>query len=58
MGDSEETIIEEKNKQGTTVNKYIKGRYLGKVISMLLREDLQNATSSLTLPLAENLQPK
>lgn len=28
---SEETIIEEKDKRGNVVNKYVKGRYLGKV---------------------------
>jgi hypothetical protein len=35
--DSEETVIEEKNRQGTTVNKYIKGRYLGKVTSLFIQ---------------------
>jgi hypothetical protein len=29
--DLEETIVEEKNKNGSILNKYMKGRYLGKV---------------------------
>lgn len=27
----EETIVEERNKMGATINKYAKGKYLGKV---------------------------
>jgi phage-related protein len=53
---SEETTVEEKDKRGVTINKYIKGRYLGKVHQPSLRE-VSLSAMSLHIPLlVANLQ--
>ena len=55
---SEEVIVEEKDRRGVTVNKYIRGRFLGKVSRDLFREDLPGASSSPTWPPAASTQPR
>ena len=54
----EENIVEEKNKNGTVINKYLKGRLLGKVPNITLREDSLNDTNSQKFSQVENTQPK
>jgi hypothetical protein len=51
-------VIEEKNKNGTIINKYLKGRLLGKVTIILFREASLNATSLPKFSQVENTQQR
>jgi len=55
---SEENIVEEKTKNGQIINKYLKGRYLGKVIQNIFREASPNAINLHKYQQAKNMQLK
>jgi len=55
---SDENIVEEKTKNGQVINKYLKGRYLGKVIKNIFRVASLSAINLRKYQQAENMQLK